>query len=36
MADNFMQISHDNRYYVINKDDSLKSLLTHEELLRLP
>lgn len=31
-----MQISHDNRYYVINKDDSLKSLLTHEELLRLP
>ena len=32
MADNFMQISHDNRYYVINKDDSLKSLLTHEEL----
>lgn len=36
MADNFIQISHDNRYYVINKDDSLKSLLTHEGLLRLP
>lgn len=36
MADNFMQISHDNRYYVINKDDSLKTLLTQEELLKLP
>lgn len=36
MANNFMQISYNNRYYVINKDDSLKTLLTHEELLRLP
>lgn len=32
MANNFMQISHNDRYYVINKDDSLKTLLTQEEL----
>lgn len=36
MANNFMQISHNDRYYVINKDDSLKTLLTQEELLKLP
>lgn len=36
MASNFMQISHEDRYYVINKDDSLKTLLTQEELLKLP
>ena len=36
MANNFIQISHNNHYYVINKDDSLKTLLTQEELLKLP
>ncbi len=36
MDNNFIQISHNNHVYVINKDDSLKSLLTQEELLKLP
>lgn len=36
MANNFIQITYNDRYYVINKEDSLKSLLTHGELLVLP
>nr|DAF44401.1 MAG TPA: protein of unknown function (DUF4376) [Podoviridae sp. ct8Lf7] len=36
MDSNFIQISYNNRHYIVNKDDSLKSLLSHEELLRLP
>ena len=32
----FMKIDYENRYYVINKEESLKSLLTHKELLTLP
>lgn len=35
MVDNFVQINHNGHYYVINKDDSLKTLLTREELLGL-
>ena len=31
-----MQIEYEDRFYVINKSDSLKSLLTHQELLTLP
>lgn len=36
MANDFIQIIHNDRYYVINKDESLKTLLTHGELLTLP
>lgn len=36
MANNFVKISHNDRYYIINKEDSLKTLLTQEELLKLP
>lgn len=36
MANNFIQIKYKDRYYVINKDDSLKTLLTQGELLKLP
>lgn len=36
MVNNFIQISHNNHTYMINKDDSLKSLLTQGELLKLP
>lgn len=34
--DNFIQINYNNRNYVINKEDSLKTLLTQEQLLQLP
>ena len=36
MVNNFIQISHNNRSYVIDKSDSLKTLLTRGELLMLP
>ena len=36
MANNFMKISHNDRYYLINKDESLKNLLNREQLLELP
>lgn len=34
--DNIITISHNNRLYYINRDDSLKTLLTQGELLQLP
>lgn len=36
MAENFIRIDYENRLYIINRGESLKSLLTHEELLTLP
>lgn len=36
MVDNFIQINYNNRSYIIDKGDSLKTLLTREELLLLP
>lgn len=36
MSNNFIRINHNSHYYIINKDDSLKTLLTQEELLKLP
>lgn len=36
MVNDFIQINYKGRYYVINKNESLKTLLTHGELLTLP
>lgn len=36
MSNDFIKIDYEDRYYVINKGESLKSLLTHKELLTLP
>lgn len=36
MVDSFIKITYENRSYIIYKGDSLKTLLTHNELLILP
>lgn len=36
MLNSFIKITYENRSYIIYKGDSLKSLLTHTELLALP
>lgn len=36
MIDSFIKITYENRPYIIYKGDSLKTLLTHTELLTLP